>query len=58
MAYTEATRLYTANWRATHVKRYKEISCMDSKKYYAKKSQWRKISKAHLKAHFLARNLF
>ena len=58
MAYTEITRLYTANWRATHAARYKEISRQDSKKYYAKKSQWRKISKAHLKAHFLAKNLF
>lgn len=58
MVYSEATRLYVANWRATHVERHREICRIDNKKYYAKKSRWRKVQKAFLKENSNAYNLF
>jgi hypothetical protein len=58
MGYTEATRLYVANWRKTHPERYLELNRADNNRYYAKKSRWRKVQKTFFRETQLAYNLF
>jgi hypothetical protein len=45
MAYTPATRLYVARWRAKHADKARELNRMDNKRYYEKKRRWLEVQK-------------